>query len=274
MSEPRWNEMVGAYVLGGLEADERRAFEERLHQDVELQAEVARHHEVVAGLAHALPTVQPPAGLKQRVLDAARSTPQKTPALQAMDGGADASKPTRRPASAPSLLPWFAAAAALVVAVGLGVLMQQAEDRRQVAERELATTEAAVAELETELAERDSLLATFLGPDVRTASLSATGQPPSARLFWNTSTATLLVAAFDLPPAEKGRTYQLWGIPEGENPVSLGTFQTGPDGTAVFRRQAPEGLDFQLGAVSEEPAGGSPQPTTTPILVGSWTQAQ
>ena len=56
--------------------------------------------------------------------------------------------------------------------------------------------------------------------------------------------------------------------------MSLGTFQTGPDGTAVFRRQAPEGLDFQLGAVSEEPAGGSPQPTTTPILVGSWTQAQ
>ena len=124
------------------------------------------------------------------------------------------------------------------------------------------------------LAGRDSLLATFLGPDMHAAALSATGQPPSVRLFWNTTTGNVLIAAFDLPPADAGRIYQLWGIPEGANPVSLGTFQTGADSTAVVSRPVPPGFDFELGAVTDEPAGGSPQPTTTPFLVGSWTDQQ
>ena len=123
--------MVGAYVLDALEPGERRAFEERLEQDAELQAEVARHREVVAGLADALPRIRPSAGLKKRVLEAARSAPRETATLQAVDGNAHASTPTRRPASAPSPLPWFAAAAALVPAVGLGMLTQRADERRR-----------------------------------------------------------------------------------------------------------------------------------------------
>ncbi len=115
------------------------------------------------------------------------------------------------------------------------------------------------------------LLATLAGPNVRTAALSATDQPPSARLFWNTGTSMVFITAFDLPPAPAGRTYQLWGIPDGANPVSLGLFQTLADGSARVSRPVPPGSDFALGAVTEEPAGGSPQPTSTPFLVGTWS---
>lgn len=57
-----------------------------------------------------------------------------------------------------------------------------------------------------------------------------------------------------LPPE---RTYQLWRIENG-TPVSLGVFERGllvslPPGSTV--------------AVSVEPPGGSPQPTTTPLFV-------
>jgi anti-sigma-K factor RskA len=105
---------------------------------------------------------------------------------------------------------------------------------------------------------------------VRTATLAATGSPPSARLFWNPVRGTVVIVAFDLPPAPAGRTYQLWGIAPGGDPVSLGTFQTAADGTALVQRPAPGGIPFEVGAVTEEPAGGSPQPTTQPFLVGSW----
>lgn len=54
-----------------------------------------------------------------------------------------------------------------------------------------------------------------------------------------------------------GRTYQLWKI-EGKTPVSLGVFRQG-----VLTDAAP-GTTI---AVSIEPAGGSPQPTTTPLFV-------
>lgn len=58
-------------------------------------------------------------------------------------------------------------------------------------------------------------------------------------------------------PVPAGRSYQLWQIRDG-SPVSLGTFQ--------------EGLLVTLAAgatvaVSVEPPGGSPQPTTEPLFV-------
>ena len=58
-------------------------------------------------------------------------------------------------------------------------------------------------------------------------------------------------------PAE-GRTYQLWQI-QGGAPVSLGVF-----GQDVLTAALPQGASV---AVSVEPPGGSPQPTTTPLFV-------
>jgi anti-sigma-K factor RskA len=80
----------------------------------------------------------------------------------------------------------------------------------------------------------------------------------------------IVIAASGLPPAPSGRTYQLWGIASGSNPVSLGTFDPGADGRTTLALDVPAGAVFDLAAVSEEPAGGSPQPTTTPILAGAW----
>jgi anti-sigma-K factor RskA len=115
-------------------------------------------------------------------------------------------------------------------------------------------------------------VATLLSPDVGTAALAATGQAPSARLFWNPSRHRVVMAVFRLPPAPAGRTYQLWAIAQGK-PVSLGIFNTGPDGRLITQMGLPTGLTFELTAVTEEPAGGSPQPTQQPFLVGKVTPA-
>jgi anti-sigma-K factor RskA len=119
------------------------------------------------------------------------------------------------------------------------------------------------------VAARDSLIATLLAPDVETARLVSEGRPPSARLYWNRGARQVVLAAFSLPPAPSGRTYQLWGIAgAGSTPVSLGTFNTSPAGEGRHTASVPAGLEIALGAVTEEPAGGSPQPTTQPFLVG------
>jgi anti-sigma-K factor RskA len=67
-----------------------------------------------------------------------------------------------------------------------------------------------------------------------------------------------------LPPLEEGRTYQLWTL-QGKDVTSVGLFTTGTDGTArvAFSADLHEGDTV---AVTEEPAGGSPQPTSEPIF--------
>ncbi|MEQ9399064.1 MAG: anti-sigma factor [Longimicrobiales bacterium] len=279
-TEQRWTDLAAAYVLGALDPEERSAFEARLEQDAELQAEVDAHRELVGVLSDAVPRHAPPAALKARILDRARaeregggtrpieSAPSVRDAPPPGSGGAGAAGP----GGVARWTPWLAAAA-LVAALGTGYLAQRVDQQRDALAERLESVQAQLDDARASVAERDSLLATFLGPDVRTVALSATDQPPSARIFWNTATSTIIVAAFDLPPAPEGRTYQLWGIAEGGSPVSLGTFQTAADGTALVQRTVPAGTDFQIGAVTEEPTGGSPQPTSAPFLVGTWTDA-
>ena len=52
--------------------------------------------------------------------------------------------------------------------------------------------------------------------------------------------------------------------------MSLGTFNTAPGGRVVVTLRMPAGFKPDLSAVTEEPAGGSPQPTQQPFLVGAW----
>ncbi len=265
--------MTAAYVLGSLDPDERASFEERLASDPELVRDVESYREVMGALATASPAHAPPAALKERILVEAR-------------GGAQPSTPSpadERPRGSngrSTTLPWLLAAAGLLLSLGLGVAYQRMRTDNtslQLAHTQLEvdnqSLQAAYDQVASDLEAREALLATFLGPDVRTATLAATGQPPSARLFWNTTTGSVVMAAFDLPPAPAGRIYQLWGIVGDLDPVSFGTFQTDPDGTAIFLSPVPEGIEFELGAVTDEPAGGSPQPTTTPFLVGELSAA-
>jgi len=52
--------------------------------------------------------------------------------------------------------------------------------------------------------------------------------------------------------------------------VSLGTFDTDSAGRAIATLRIPAGLRIAVTAVTDEPSGGSPQPTTTPFLAATW----
>jgi anti-sigma-K factor RskA len=233
VSDHRWVELAAPYALDALTPGERAEFEAHLATCATCRADVQAQREVAGLLAHAAPDAAPPRELRERVLREARRV--------------------RPIGSRRVVLPWLAAAACLILALGLGSAYL-----RERAARDRASTA---------LAARDSLVATLLSPDAATAALAATGQAPSARLFWSPSQRRVVMAVFHLQPAPAGRTYQLWAIAQGK-PVSLGTFNTAADGRVVSTMALPPGLTFEVTAVTEEPAGGSPQPTQTPFLVG------
>ena len=239
MTDHQWSELAAPYALGALAPDERERFEAHLAECAACRGEVHSLREVAVLLADAAPAATLPSGLRDRILREARQ-------IRPLRSG-------RAP-----VIPWLAAAASLVLAVGLGYVYV----------RERGTLQ----RVNAALAERDSLIATVFSPDVVTAALTATGKPPSARLYWNPSRHRIVMAVFQLPPASTGRTYQLWAIAQGK-PVSLGVFNTAADGRLTAAMEVPPGLTFELTAVTEEPAGGSPAPTQQPFLTGKVTPA-
>ena len=241
MTDHRWLELAAPYALGALDPEERVRFEAHVAECATCRAEVQAFREVGGLLADAAPTAAPPRALRERILGAAR---------QARPIGA------RRG----TVLPWLAAAASVVLLLLVGNAYRQERAAREQASRALAAAQDSVAG-------RDSLIATLLSPDAGTAGLAATGQPPSARLFWIPSRHRVVMAVYRLPPAPAGRTYQLWAIAKGK-PVSLGIFNTAPDGSLRAVMNVPPDLAFQVTAVTEEPAGGSAQPTQQPFLIG------
>jgi anti-sigma-K factor RskA len=71
----------------------------------------------------------------------------------------------------------------------------------------------------------------------------------------------VVVLNLDMPPPAAGRDYQLWQITDA-----------GPRSLGIVEYQGSQAIQADLGgasalAVSVEPAGGSAQPTTTPVIV-------
>ena len=87
-------------------------------------------------------------------------------------------------------------------------------------------------------------------------------------MIWNRREGVVVLTAQALAPAPAGRTYQLWGIPTGGKPQSLGVFDADSSGHARAVLRVPPGAAMDVAAITVEPAGGSPGPTTTPVLAG------
>src|SRR2546421_13105428 len=103
-------EQAALYALGGLSEAERSAFETHLNVCAECKAEVTAFLPVRSALAQGVEQHDPPAALRGRILGAARRAPE----------------PPRRLSA---LAPWLAAAAMLVVTVGMGMYTVQLRQR-------------------------------------------------------------------------------------------------------------------------------------------------
>jgi anti-sigma-K factor RskA len=278
MSRESWEDRAAAYALGALDPEERASFEAELLEDQDLRRHVADLEATLAAVADDLgPRTLPPA-LKQRVLERAREERRPTPAGTPAEAGVRRPDVGRGPVgrgsrTRTSTLPWVLLAASVAGLAWMGFETWTLRDRATSLGTELAQMRSTLEEAQTELARLDSLAPLLAGSDVRFATLTGEAAP-SLRLLWNAERRVLLVAASDLPAPAAGRTYQLWGIRGDDAPVSLGTFSTGPAGTALVTLSPEMAPEFDVSAVTDEPDGGSSQPTTQPFLVGSWRSAQ
>jgi len=268
MTHDELRELTGAYALGALSDAERHALEAHLPTCGDCAREVRELAAVAGGLAFAVPQVDPPAALRDRVLSAAVA-PESARV-----------QPIRSATGAPpvraSLLPSWLAAAAALAAVAIGLYAMTLRERVGRLEEQLREANARAEGVERQLnvaqssADRARQIASVLdAPDVRAIDLAGQKGAPSAngRAFWSLSRGLVFTAA-NLPAPPAGRQYQLWVIPKDSKPVSAGMldFNDGRTVALVDPSTASRGGSV---AVTLEPAGGVPQPTSDPILVGS-----
>ncbi|HEU5158078.1 MAG TPA: anti-sigma factor [Streptosporangiaceae bacterium] len=227
--------LVGAYAVDALDDIERRRFEDHLAECESCARETRGLREAAAQLGTAV-AMPPPPRLREKVMaDVARVRP--LPPLPPLLSDVR----SRR-----SRTPWLlmAATVACLVAVAgfMGVLTVRAQDRADRAE-----------------AAGRQIIEVLSAPDARRvsgrASTSGSGTVVASR-----AQGKAVVVLSGVPSLPGSQTYELWLMGPGK-PRPAGLLRG--SGTPVIA--AGLGDATQVG-VTVEPAGGSPQPTSVPVL--------
>jgi hypothetical protein len=150
-------------------------------------------------------------------------------------------RPTRW--SLGAVLPWAITAAMSIALLSIGLSGRRAGDTARL----------------------EQALSILNDPATRDVTFGETERPSKGRVFVSPNKGVVFIGA-SLPRLDSGKTFELWVIPAKGNPVPAGLFQSEPDATAVFVRPGPVENAAAI-AVTIEPAGGSPQPTTTPFII-------
>jgi len=275
---------LAAEALGTLEGEEAAAVRAHLETCPECRRELAAFEQAAASLAWTAPQVPMDAGrsarLRARLLaraaaDRGTSIVQPVPADGAGDAAGPAVIPIGRARGRRGLHPaWLAAAAAVLLLIAVGGWAARMKGRYDALSDQYAQADTERDQLVRAVAKRDPTLAALGGPGVRVIDLASTQQKaPGGRMFWDPRAGKWIFFAHDLPALRPGRDYQMWLItPAG--PVSAGTFKPTPEGTAEMQATyaLPPG-QLRAVAVTDEPEGGLPRPSTAPIILGTVGEA-
>lgn len=244
-------DLLVAYALDALEPEEHERVSRLLRERPELRATLAELRATVARLPYGLPESAPPPDLRGRVLDRATGR-ASAPARRASSAG---------PGIGGRLRGWLfglgGLAGALLIALAFAL------SQLSGAQAELARTQAELAAARAE----SQQIAAVLAQPVQQVRLAGTVGGGTALL---TPEGELLLAA-ELPQLAAGRVYQLWLVEGDQAPVSGGTFTVGPDGSGLIALDAGRPIAGAIIAVTDEPEGGSPGPTTEILIAGQVT---
>ncbi len=258
---------LDALALDALDASEREAVVAHVSTCIPCREELASLHATAAQLAYAAtPSLGTAGASRQRIRSSLMARAEAEKQIIRDRSLVISSLAWRR-------AEWVAAAASVMLVASVAVLAFILRDR-QVLRESLSGQAARVAaaqrttdSLRVAMLARDNMLAAITGRDVAVMTLTKSGaNAPFARMFWDKTKNTWTFVAHDMPNLKPGRTYQLWLVTAAGAKISAGTFDP-QGGEAVVRATYALARDsLSAVAVTEEASGGSPQPTTAPII--------
>jgi anti-sigma-K factor RskA len=275
-------ELAGAYVLGALEPAEASAVRSHLNAHPDGHPEIAELGAVIPALVELAPVVEPPEGLKARILAAAaadlaaRGGTAEATAVPATQAEALPGTPAPPAVSAPPAVPappaafpgpaerearrartspatWalrIAAVLAIALLGGWNLLLQNDLG----AARQYEQNVAAVLEAASQPGSLTAVLAADGGTGSGLAAVDAKGD--------------LALAMRDLGPTSGTAVYEAWVIASDGVPVPLGSFPVGANGTAFFEASGLPSAEGIVLALTLEPGPGATTPTMPIISAG------
>lgn len=239
-------DLLPAYDIGALDAQERQRVEQLLVQCPEVAAERTDYALLAEALLDSVEPLTPPPHLHDRLLARVRDDADSGPNVTALPSAARSR----------SWRWWGWAAASLVLLLGNVFWLWQWNQ----AQSELS-----------QLREEQTRLLEFASSSLWQPVPLVDGQGNAiATVYWNPEEEEAWLVTDELPTLAAAETYQLWLIGE-DAPQSAGLFQTDSAERGSLLFQGPQTLgSYQAVAISVEPAGGSPAPTSDPIALGEF----
>ncbi|MFD4245993.1 anti-sigma factor [Streptomyces sp. NPDC058525] len=234
--------LAAAYALNALDPGEREEFAAHLTACEACRHDVADFQATAARLAAA--TAQaPPAAMKPRTMadiDHVRQLPPRVPA---------AAPTALRGVLRRKALPVALAASLVAAASFAGLAAWQHQENRQLEQR--------ARQSERQL---DAVSTVLAAPDARTVHGRA-GNGAFTTVVASDRQNKAVFTAAGLPAPAAGKTYQLWLSHDGTMRPAGFIHQ---DGSVLINGDT---ADADAVGLTLEPAGGSPQPTTNPLLL-------
>jgi anti-sigma-K factor RskA len=248
----QFSDDLARYALGELTGEERLALENHLRSCGECRLELDELRGGMGVLAFSVTGPKPPSKSRKRLMEAIAKEPRRREVRLA------SGRAWWRP------LEWAMAAAAMVVVLLL--VRQNGEMGRRVVSLEARSTEQ-----QQKLEEAESFVKSLISTDAERFTLvaSQTSPQPQGKVIYVRRRGTVVFLASNMPPLPPQKTYELWLIPKSGAPIPAGMFKPDAHGGATIL-QAPlqAGTEAQTFAITIEPDGGSPAPTSKPIMLG------
>lgn len=293
MTHDAAREALEALALDALDASEREAVMAHVATCATCQSELAALEHAAGEIVLAVAPIAMRPGQRERIrarlvaraaadraasgaapLRVESARPDREPAVRSDDVTPIGAAPSARRARGASV--WLAMVASVIAVLGVGSYLNARAERdslrdtvRQVAVESRARS-LAMDSLRASLEDKDRMIANLTGAQVAVMTLASVGpQSPTGRMFWDQAHNAWTFVAHNVPMPKSGRTYQMWLVTPTAK-ISAGTFMPGPGGDVMMQASYALSKDSLAAvAVTDEPMGGSPQPTTQPLMVAS-----
>ncbi len=275
MDQERFQDLCSVYVLGALDGDELREFEQALTEaDQDLKNIFIDLQEAALYLPISAAAEEPSPAVKTKILRAiGKATPQQQEsAFARFASSLGFGKPQ---------IGFAVSFALLMVVAGLGyysMLLKQAIEQRdeQIAlmQQDVSVQHQQFTALQDELTRKKELLEILQSPKIDVVLMNGQEVNPGGygKIIWDPDKKKAILQISNLPPVPKGKDYQLWVI-KGKTPISAGVFTVNdPVNESLFKIDQLVETDKKVinaFAITLEPKGGVPQPTGQMYLLGS-----
>lgn len=247
--------ILEAYALGELTDIERAEVEKNLSQYAELRGELSKIEDAQEALLQKM-AIAPPLSLKAKVMQSA----QPNGKVIAMDFS--------------SGMQWkYAAAASIVIALGLGYLAFDYRSKWQHSElalNDLITQNRQVAEdynrVNFRLDKMENDLKVVNNPSFAKVVMKGTPNAPQAlaSVYWNKETKEIYLSIQNMRELSREKQYQLWAEVDGKM-IDAGVFDGNIAGLIKMKQALKETVT--VFAVTIEPRGGKSEPTVETLQV-------